>query len=87
MFKSVNGKFVAIALSALALTAPTNVSANEIALTFEAHGFTILGEFAGFQKNAYIVKTSNGEVNVPVEMVTCEGADCIVLLQASDTDS
>ncbi len=76
MLNSVNGKIGAIMVSAMALIIPSNVSANEIALTFDDHGFTVLCEFMGFEKESYVVMTTNGEMIVPVQMVSCVGQDC-----------
>lgn len=83
MFNFVSGTFGKILLGACALISPSGVSADEIALTFEDHGFTISGVFAGFAQDAYVIETENGLVHVPVDMVTCEGEACFMIEQAS----
>ncbi|KJZ19884.1 hypothetical protein [Loktanella sp. S4079] len=63
---------------------PTFSSAGEIALTFESHGVTISGEFAGFQDDAYILITTAGPLHVPANLATCEGEDCLVQFTANN---
>lgn len=84
MLKSVNGILVAISLSALALLAPTNVSADEISLTFEAHDFTLTGEIVGFVADNYVILTDNGEIHVPAAMVSCVGTACALAASATN---
>ncbi len=82
MVKTVNSKIGSLVLGTLALMVPSNASAGEITLTFEKHDLTVSGEFAGFEENAYIIKTENGDLHVPIEMVTCEGTNCFEFAQA-----
>lgn len=63
------------------LISPSSVSAEPISLTFEAHGFTISGEFVGYFEDGYVLMTENGEVHVPAAMVTCEGPACLEATQ------
>jgi len=70
--------------AAVALALPSIASAGEIALTFETHGVTISGEFAGFQDDAYILITTAGPLHVPANLATCEGEDCVVLFTANN---
>ena len=76
MLNKVNGIFGTMLLGATALISPSSASAEQIALTFEEHDFTLVGEFAGYADNAYIVVTENGEIHVPAAMVSCAGTDC-----------
>lgn len=73
----------AIILAGVAIVAPSFVSANDIALTFEGNGMVIAGEYAGFSEGAYIIVTSAGILHVPANLVTCAGADCIEILTSS----
>lgn len=86
MVNAVNGKIGSLVLGALALMAPSNASADEITLTFEKHDLTVSGEFAGFVQNAYVIRTENGEIHVPVEMVTCEGNYCFEVAEAGTAE-
>lgn len=76
MVKLVKSKISAIIVSAMVLTFPSSVSADDIALTFEEHGFTVTGAFVRMDAQRYVVMTENGEMLVPVAMVTCEGSAC-----------
>jgi len=83
MFSVVKSKmFVACALSAIAMF-PASVSAKEIALTFTQHDLSIVGEFAGYEDNQYVVETATGTVFVPAAMVTCEGDDCVEVMASN----
>lgn len=62
--------------AAIVTTAPSTVSADQIALTFVEHDLTISGEFIAYENDAFTLATGNGEVIVPALMVTCEGHDC-----------
>ena len=77
MVKRVSGKSCFFVLSATALWAPSIVSADQITLTFEEHGFAVSGDLKMVTDNSYIVITEHGEVTVPMDMVTCEGAACV----------
>lgn len=72
-----------VLLSIVALISPSNVSAEPITLTFEAHGFSISGEFIEYSENGYVLETENGEVHVPAAMVSCEGRACMEPAQAT----
>jgi len=86
MLNKVNGISSSIFLSAIALLFPSNVSADEIALTFEAHDLTLVGEFVAYEDDKYIIATKNGEVHVPVAMVSCKGTACAALsVRAADS--
>ncbi|MEL6684955.1 MAG: hypothetical protein AAFQ00_06670 [Pseudomonadota bacterium] len=64
-------------LGAMALLSPSIVSADQITLTFEDHGFAVSGEFKTVTNSSYVVITEHGEMTVPMDMVTCEGAACV----------
>ena len=87
MFNKVNGKISAITMSAVAFIAPTDVSAAEIALTFENLGVTLAGEFAGFQQDAYIIIANGAPLHVPAVLVTCEGDFCFDIAGAAAPES
>ncbi len=82
MVKSVNGIFGAAMLSAVALISPSIVSADEVALTFEENGFTVVGELQALTDVAYVVMTENGEFTIPFNFVTCDGTACPQMEQA-----
>ncbi|WP_341365634.1 hypothetical protein [Yoonia sp. BS5-3] len=77
MVIKVNGMIRMIGMSLLAASTPSIVSANDIALTIHQNGTTIVGEFAGFVDNFYIVTTQNGTAYVPAAVVSCEGTGCV----------
>ena len=81
MTNATQALFAAISMLALNATAAT---AGEIALTFEQHGVTISGEFAGFQDDAYVLITTAGRLHVPANLATCEGDDCVVFFTADN---
>ncbi|MEJ6401550.1 hypothetical protein [Yoonia sp. 2307UL14-13] len=54
-----------------------------MALTLNGNGITILGDYVGYENNAYIISTSAGRVHIPSKYVTCEGDDCVVTLSAN----
>ena len=87
MLKKVSGKIGMIMVGATALTTPSSVSADQIALTFEDHGFTVSGAFVRMEDESYVLMTENGEMVVPVAMVSCEGTDCAVKDRAVVTGS
>ena len=68
--------FVAVATVFVAGSA----NAGEIALTLVSNDITISGEFLGFKDEAYIIRTSKGELHVPAIYVSCEGVDCVTVL-------
>jgi len=74
---SVNSVISSVLLSVVALISPSNVSAEPITLTFEAHGFTVSGEFLEYSQDGYVLLTENGTLRVPAAMVSCEGAACV----------
>jgi hypothetical protein len=81
MVKSVNGIFGSMLLSAVALISPASVSADQIALTFEDNGFTVVGELEALTDVGYVVMTENGEFTIPFGFVTCDGDACPVMEQ------
>ena len=87
MLKSRHFRYMVAATILGSATVPTNLAANEIALTLKEQGITISGDFAGFRDKAYIVLTSTGLIHVPAEIVTCEGADCLVIVAANTADN
>ncbi len=87
MVKLVKSKIIAITVSAMALTAPSSASADDIALTFEDHGFTVSGALVRIEDDRYVVMTENGEMLVPVAMVTCEGTGCSTDITKDQTGS
>jgi hypothetical protein len=85
MSNKVISKIGALAVSAVVLSLPTTVSADEIALTFEDLEVTISGEFAGFQQNAYVIITENGPLHVPAAYVSCEGLSCFEFASSEES--
>lgn len=81
MVKLVKSKISAIIVSAMVLTFPSSASADDIALTFEDHGFTVTGAFVRMDEERYVVMTKNGEMLVPVALVTCEGPACYTKIE------
>lgn len=77
MFRNVSVNISMMTAAVVALLVPTNVSASEVELTFVDHELTIVGEYAGFLENTYIVTTASGTVYVPMDMVTCSGPACV----------
>jgi len=59
---------------------PSFLSASEITLTIKDQDVQIIGEFVGFQQDAYVVRTADGELFVPAGLVDCEGVDCLVIV-------
>lgn len=76
MVKSVNGIFGSLVLSAAALILPSSVSADQIALTFDQHDFTLVGELEGMTEVGYVIMTEHGQFTIPFSYVTCDGAAC-----------
>lgn len=66
--------------AAIAFLAPIAASASEIVLTIKDQDVQIVGEFAGFQQNAYVVRTDDGDLHVPAGLVDCAGDDCLVIV-------
>jgi hypothetical protein len=87
MLNKISGKISAITLSALATVTPSFVSAESIALTFEKHGVTIAGDYAGFRENAYVIITTAGILHVPAVLVTCEGVNCLDIMSTTAQES
>lgn len=87
MVNKISGKISAIILSVLVTVTPSIVSASDIALTFEKHGVTIAGDFAGFTENAYVIVTTVGILHVPANLVTCVGSDCLDIVASVPQDS
>ena len=79
MFKNVNGTICSIIVAAAAATLPSSVSANDIALTLKDHALTVVGDYVGFENNAYIINTVHGEMTIPAGMATCVGDACIAV--------
>ncbi len=69
--------FCALAVAG-ALTAPTMSFAEDVTLKSSDGTVNIVGEFKGFEENAYIIKTGLGELRISAERVRCEGAACPV---------
>lgn len=64
-------------LCALASTALVPVAMAEPVVLVSKDGYTRLsGDLIKFDKKFYVVKTSVGQVRIPVADVTCEGAGC-----------
>ena len=63
-------------LGALALISPSVVSAEQVALTFDEQGFTIVGELQGLTEVGYVLTTETGEYTIPFSYVSCEGEAC-----------
>jgi hypothetical protein len=72
-----------IATATLGTVFPAIVSADEVVLTLKNQDVTIRGEFAGFQQNAYVVTTENGDLHVPAKYVDCEGDDCLIFVSVN----
>ncbi len=87
MIKKVNGILGSMLLSAAALIAPSNVSADPISLTFEEQGFTVVGELERVTDTAYVVMTENGQFTIPFSYVTCDGDACPEMQQQPSSDS
>ncbi|MEP6019228.1 MAG: phosphate ABC transporter substrate-binding/OmpA family protein [Paracoccaceae bacterium] len=62
---------------------PASVYADEVTLRSSDGTVNIVGEFQGFEENAYIIKTGLGELRISAERVRCEGAACPVFETAS----
>ncbi|EBA11524.1 hypothetical protein [Roseobacter sp. CCS2] len=77
MFHQVKSIRAAFLACAVALIAPSIVSADQITLTFEEHGFAITGDCKSATNSSYVIVTDHGEVTVPKDMVTHDGADCV----------
>lgn len=87
MFSKVNGKISAILVALSATAIPSNANASPITLTFPDHNVTIVGEFVGFQQNAYVIASDMGKLFVPASLVTCEGQDCFEIIASTDNNS
>ena len=57
---------------------PASVFADEVTLKSSDGTVNIVGEFQGFEENAYIIKTGLGELRISAERVRCEGEACPV---------
>ncbi len=70
------------ALCALAVAGviamPAVASADQVTLKSSDGTVNIVGEFKGFEENAYIIKTGLGELRISAERVRCEGEACPV---------
>ncbi|MEP3636425.1 MAG: phosphate ABC transporter substrate-binding/OmpA family protein [Paracoccaceae bacterium] len=62
---------------------PASVYADEVTLKSSDGTVNIVGEFQGFEENAYIIKTGLGELRISAERVRCEGEACPVFETAS----
>ncbi len=72
-----------VATTTLGTVFPAIASADEVILTLKDQDVTIRGEFAGFQQNAYVVATENGDLYVPAKYVDCQGDDCLIFVAAN----
>ena len=70
------------ATAAFLIAATTGVAASEVRLTLKNQDFVIVGDFAGFQQDAYVVATQSGNLHVPAKFVDCEGDDCLIIVSA-----
>ncbi|WP_299722465.1 phosphate ABC transporter substrate-binding/OmpA family protein [uncultured Tateyamaria sp.] len=75
------------ALRALAITgallAPTFAFAEDVTLKSADGTVNIVGEFMGFEENAYLIKTGLGDLRISAERVRCEGEACPVFETAT----
>jgi len=62
---------------------PAMATADEIKLSF-GDTVALIGNFAGFQDDAYIIFHNDQKLHVPAKLVTCEGADCLNFEPISD---
>ena len=69
--------FCALAVAGV-LAAPTAGFAEQVTLKSSDGTVNIVGDFQGFEENAYIIKTGLGELRISAERVRCEGAACPV---------
>ncbi len=72
-----------LATTTLGVFVPAAVSANEITLTLKDQDVKIVGEFAGFRQDAYIIATETGNLHVPAKYVDCEGDECLIFVSAN----
>lgn len=79
MLKNVKGTLGAMFVGAIALTAPSIASAEQIALTFVKHDLILVGEYLGYADDGYVIATENGTMHIPAAMVSCEGSHCASL--------
>ncbi len=65
------------ALGALVMTALGSVAMAEPVVLVSKDGYTRLsGDLIKFDKKFYVVKTSVGQVRIPIADVSCEGTGC-----------
>lgn len=57
---------------------PASVFAEQVTLKSADGTVNIVGDFKGFEENAYIIKTGLGELRISAERVRCEGDACPV---------
>ncbi|MEO9819576.1 MAG: phosphate ABC transporter substrate-binding/OmpA family protein [Paracoccaceae bacterium] len=62
---------------------PASVFADQVTLKSSDGTVNIVGDFQGFEENAYIIKTGLGELRISAERVRCEGDACPVFETAS----
>ncbi len=67
----------------------TTANADTVELHFnnENVNVSIVGDFMGFREDAYIIRTNSGELHVPASYVTCEGSDCLFIVNAVERTS
>ena len=65
----------------LSLLYPTTVAAEVVVLTLRDNSIAFSGSFIGFDQDAYIIATENGELYVPAQHVNCSGSACIEIVR------
>ncbi len=78
MIKTLLSAVPVLLISAAAIAEPAVITANEITLVFTNHDLTIVGEYVGFQDEAYIIIKDETEMHIPAILVNCEGDACEV---------
>lgn len=63
-------------LLASALILPAIAQADHVKLYSIDGSVEIVGELVGVENNAYVIVTALGKLTVPIDSVTCEGAEC-----------
>jgi hypothetical protein len=68
---------------ALAFTVPSMSSADEITLTSVDQTVILRGEFVGLSADAYIIEYNEHNLYVPIQLMTCEGNNCLEFVPTS----
>ncbi|MEM8537184.1 MAG: hypothetical protein AAGF56_04905 [Pseudomonadota bacterium] len=75
-----------LALStALCAICAAPATADDVTLVFNDTNLTLVGELVAADSASYVIRVPLGDMHVPAQLVTCEGADCPDLTATTDS--